>query len=134
MRFNRRYSIIKGDLNITPLVDMVFLQLVYFMLTSSFIIQPGMKINLPKAATTEILPKNEITVVISPEGKIFYNDILVTLEQLEVLFYEEAVKNADTTLLIKGDKKTEYGIAVTIMDTARNRGINKIAVATTSKF
>ena len=80
MRFNRRYSIIKGELNVTPLIDMVFLQLIYFMLTSSFIIQPGMKINLPKAATTEILPKKELTVSISAEGKIFYNDTQTTIE------------------------------------------------------
>ncbi|MBN1445868.1 MAG: biopolymer transporter ExbD [Candidatus Omnitrophica bacterium] len=134
MRFKRRYSIIKGALNITPLIDMVFLQLIYFMLTSSFIIQPGLKINLPRTVTTEVLPKNEITVSISAKGTIFYNDAQVTIEQLERLFFEETVKNADTTLLIKGDEKTEYGIAVTVMDTARKRGINKIAVATTSKF
>jgi len=134
MRFNKRYSIVKGDLNITPLIDMVFLQLIYFMLTSSFIMQPGIKINLPKAATTENLPKNEITVSIAAEGTIFYDDLPVTLEQLENLFYAEAAKNADTTLLIKGDKKAEYGIAVTVMDTARRRGINKIAVVTTSKL
>ena len=60
MKFSRRYSIVKGELNIAPLIDVVFLQLIYFMLTSSFIMQPGLKINLPQRQHRDTTKKEVI--------------------------------------------------------------------------
>lgn len=134
MKFRRHYSIIKGELNMTPLIDVVFLQLIYFMLTSSFIMQPGIKINLPQATTAETITEEEVIVGISEEGVIFYRDTPVTLAQLEKLLQDARAKNANVTLIVKGDKKTEHGTVVTVMDTARKKGINRIAIATIPEF
>lgn len=130
MKFSRRYSIVKGELNIAPLIDVVFLQLIYFMLTSSFIMQPGLKINLPQAATSETLTKKEVIVDISKEGAMFFRENPVSIEELEAIFQETAHLNADAVLIIKGDKKTEHGIVVGVMDSARKSGIKKIVIGT----
>ena len=117
MKFSRRYSIIKGELNIAPLIDVVFLQLIYFMLTSSFIMQPGLKINLPQAATSETLTKKEVIVDISKEGAMF-SENPVSIEELEAIFGRPP-SNTDAVLIIKSDQKTEHGIVVGVMDSAR---------------
>lgn len=130
MKFPRHYSIIKGELNIAPLIDVVFLQLIYFMLTSSFIMQPGIKIHLPQATTSEIVSEKEVIVSISREGIIFYREKPVTVEQLEKLLQEATSKDKDKVLIIKGDKKAEHGTVVSVMDIARKTGINRIVIGT----
>ena len=131
MRFKRHYQITKGELNLTHLVDVIFLQLIYFMLTSSFIMQPGIKIKLPEATTTETITEKEVFVSISQEGIIFYKDKPITLKTLEELLKKElSNKKQHVILVIKGDKRTEHGRVVQVMDTARRVGINKIAIAT----
>lgn len=134
MKFTKHYSIIKGQLNLTPLIDVIFLQLIYFMLTSSFIMQPGIKINLPEAATTETIVEQEIFVSVSEEGVIFFRDIPVTPETLSRLFLEKVSESDNLILVLKGDKKSEHGTVVQVMDIARKAGVDKIAIATMPEF
>jgi len=130
MRFRRHYSITKGELNLTPLVDVVLLQLIYFMLTSSFIMQPGIKIKLPTATTTEKIEKREIFVSVSKEGVIFFKERCVSIDELEKLLLEERKKNGNLIVVIKGDREAKHGDIVKVMDIARKTGIEKIAIAT----
>ncbi len=133
MRFKRNYSIVKGQLNLTPLIDVIFLLFIYFMLTSTFIMQPGIRIELPQAATTETIREQEVFVSVSREGVIFYQDMPVSELQLEE-FLKAALREErarEIILVVKGDTKAEHGIIVGVMDIARRLGINRIAVATT---
>ncbi|HPP30330.1 MAG TPA: biopolymer transporter ExbD [bacterium] len=130
MKFPRHYSITKGELNIAPLIDVVFLQLIYFMLTSSFIMQPGIRINLPQATTSETITEKEVLVSITKEGTIFYRDTPLTMEQLEKVLQDLVARNKDRVLIIKGDRKAEHGIVVGVMDIARRTGISKIVIGT----
>ena len=130
MRFRRHYSITKGELNLTPLVDVVLLQLIYFMLTSSFIMQPGIKIKLPTATTTEKIEKRELFVSVSKEGIIFFKERCVNIDELEKLLLKERKKNGNLIVVIKGDREAKHGDIVKVMDIARKTGIEKIAIAT----
>lgn len=130
MKFPRHYSITKGELNIAPLIDVVFLQLIYFMLTSSFIMQPGIRINLPQATTSETITEKEVLVSITKEGAIFYRETPLTMEQLEKVLQDLVAINKDRVLIIKGDRKAEHGIVVGVMDIARRTGISKIVIGT----
>lgn len=130
MQFPRHYSIIKGELNIAPLIDVVFLQLIYFMLTSSFIMQPGIRINLPQATASETITEKEVMIGITKEGVIFYRDNPLTMEQLGKVLQELVAVNKDRVLIIKGDKKAEHGIVVGVIDIARQSGINRIVIGT----
>ncbi|MDD3726188.1 MAG: biopolymer transporter ExbD [Candidatus Ratteibacteria bacterium] len=135
MKFQRHYSIVKGELNMAPLIDVIFQQLIYFMLTSSFIMQPGIKINLPQAVTSETVSEKEVIVSVSKEGIIFYGERPVTMEELEKLLQEEtSVVNKNKVMVIKGDKKAEHGIVVGVMDIARRSGITKIVIGTTPEL
>jgi biopolymer transport protein ExbD len=135
MTFKRHYNITKGEINLAPLIDMVFQLIIFFMLSSSFIMQPGIKIKLPKAETTETIKEREIFVDISENGTIFYNGKSVSLVKLKSIFEEEIKNNGNEIILvIKGDKDTKHGIVVSVMDLARKCGIERIAIATMPEF
>ncbi len=93
MKFPRRYEIFKGQINMAPLIDVVLQQLIYFMLTSSFIMQPGIKINLPAAVSTDNIEEKEIFVSVSAEGILFLGEKQVSVQQLEESLKKLAEEN-----------------------------------------
>ncbi|HPP08950.1 MAG TPA: biopolymer transporter ExbD [bacterium] len=129
MRFPRRYEIFKGQINMAPLIDVVLQQLIYFMLTSSFIMQPGIKINLPSAVSTDKIEEKEIFINVSAEGIIFLGEKQVSPEQLANLLSSYRRKE-HLIVVIKGDVRTPHGKIVNVMDIVRTSGISKIAIAT----
>lgn len=128
MKFKRHHEIFKGQINMAPLIDIVLQQLIYFMLTSSFIMQPGIKIQLPTAASTDNIEEQEIFINVSAEGIVFLGEKQVSLEELE---HELKIfSNKNVIVIIKGDVKTPHGRIVKVMDIVRTAGISKIAIAT----
>ncbi|MBU2063305.1 MAG: biopolymer transporter ExbD [Candidatus Omnitrophica bacterium] len=132
MRFRRHLELEKGqkEINITPLVDMVFLLLIFFMLTSSFIIMPGIKINLPKAVTSEAIREKNIIITINNENAIYLNEKPITTTELTQYLAEVVKSKKEKPLLIKADKDAQLGIVVKIWDICRKVGITQINIAT----
>lgn len=132
MRFKRHLELEKGqkEINITPLVDMVFLLLIFFMLTSSFIVMPGIKINLPQAVTSEIIKEKNIIITVNSENVIYLNEKPITLAELTNHLSEMVKSNKEIPLLIKADKNTQLGSVVTVWDICRKVGISQINIAT----
>ncbi len=128
MKFKRHYEIFKGQINMAPLIDVVLQQLIYFMLTSSFIMQPGIKIQLPTAVSTDRIEEKEIFINVSAEGIVFLGEKQVSLKQLENSL--KTFSSGNVIVIIKGDQRTPHGRIVKIMDIARIAGISKIAIAT----
>ncbi|MFH1459293.1 MAG: biopolymer transporter ExbD [Candidatus Omnitrophota bacterium] len=132
MRFRKHLEIEKGqkEINITPLVDMVFLLLIFFMLTSSFIVLPGIKINLPKAVTSEVIKDKNIIVTLSRDNIIYLNEKPITAEELTSYLKEIVDSQKQRPLLIKADKDTQLGSVVRVWDICRKVGISQINIAT----
>jgi len=131
MRFKRRVFIEKGHLDIAPLIDVIFLLLIFFMLTSSFIFQPGIKIDLPKALTSEVIQKENLILVITRENNIFVDKRALTEEELMSRLRIAAIKQQP--ILIKADRKSSLGEVVRIWDLCRQENITKINIATTQE-
>lgn len=134
MRFSRHYQMTKGEISIAPLVDVVLQQLIYFMLTSSFIMQPGIKIKLPTAVTSERVEQKEVIVSVAENGSIFYEEKPVSIEQLEIFLAQTTRKNPHVLLVIKGDCQARHRDIVRVMDRARRAGIDRLAIATTPEM
>jgi biopolymer transport protein ExbD len=130
MRFKRHMELEHGlnQIDITPLIDMVFQLLIFFMLTSSFVIQPGIKVNLPKAVTSEVVKYENIELVISAENVTYFNGSVVTNTELRNLLAQ--VSKRKQAILIKADKRSSLGRVVEIWDTCRDLGIAQINIAT----
>lgn len=127
MKLKRR-QFPKIDIMMAPMIDIIFLLLIFFLLTSSFVYQPGIKINLPKAVTSEVIQEKNLTIIITSDNLIYLNDRLITTNELK-----EQLKTAATdhpSVLIKSDKKASVGRVVQIWDLCRNLGISQVSVAT----
>jgi len=113
-----------------PLIDVVFLLMIYFMLTSTFIMQPGIKIKLPTALSTENMEKKQIIVSLTADGSIFYKEKNITPGELKTILETESRRNSNTMLIIKGDYSVAHGKVVEVMDLAKVAGISSLAIAT----
>ena len=121
-------------IEITPLVDMVFLLLIFFMLSTTFIVTPGIKVNLPQSSAEKITQEqNEVQVVITEDNKVFVESLLVDMGGLEHRLTELAQRNPLTLVIIKADTKSLHGKVVEVMDIAKQSGLNRLAIATHRK-
>jgi biopolymer transport protein ExbD len=116
------------QIDIAPLIDIVFQLLIFFMLTSSFIMQPGIKVNLPKAVTSEVVKLENIELLITGENVTYLNGRVVSMQELKALLKQAAKR--EQTILIQADKRASLGRVVEIWDLARDLGISQINIAT----
>lgn len=130
MQFKRHMELEHGlrQIDIAPLIDMVFQLLIFFMLTSSFVMQPGIKVNLPKAVTSEVVRPQNLEIVISSENVVYLDGKVVTMQELKKIF-TQATKRRQS-VLIKSDRRASLGRVVEIWDMARDLGIAQINIAT----
>ncbi|TVM03609.1 MAG: biopolymer transporter ExbD [Candidatus Brocadia sp. WS118] len=129
MRF-REKRITKSIINLTPMVDMLFLILLFFLVTSSFIEQPNIRLELPStkyAATSKI---EERTLMISQEGKLFYQNKPVERKDLIAVLKDAFSRQDDKTLVLRADKNVPYGTVVDVMDAAKGAGLRRIVAPT----
>jgi len=130
MRFKRHVELEHGlrQIDIAPLIDMVFQLLIFFMLTSSFVMQPGIKVNLPKAVTSDVVKQETIEIIVSSENVTYLNGKVVTLKEIKAIFKLAAKRQQ--SILIKADRRASLGRVVEIWDMARDLGISQISIAT----
>jgi len=116
-------------ISITSLIDVVLLLLIFFMLTTSFVEQPGMKLDLPETESTTAENMDELTVTISSEGEIYLGKELIELENLKAALIKFKDENNTSSLVIKADKTTPHGTVVQVMDIAKISGLEKLIIA-----
>jgi len=130
MQFKRHMELEHGlkQIDIAPLIDMVFQLLIFFMLTSSFIMQPGIKVNLPRAVTSEVVKYENVEVAISSENVIYINGKVITIQEFKTLLKQTA--KVKGSILIKADRRASLGRIVEVWDICRDLGITQINIAT----
>jgi biopolymer transport protein ExbD len=121
-------------IEITPLVDMVFLLLIFFMLSTTFIVTPGIKVNLPQSSAEKVTQeKKEVQVIITEDNKVFVDKMLVDVGELERRLMGVGQQEPQTLIIIKADAKALHGKVVEVMDIAKQSGLNRLAIATQPK-
>ena len=132
MNFRERKRDTGFTIDIAPLVDVVFLLLIFFMLASTFEINPGIKVNLPEGTTKELKkePKS-IKIYITKKEEIFLNGKRVDLNLLKKMLSK--IKNKKSLIIIEADKFSYHGVVVSVMDIAKSLGFNNFAIATKYK-
>lgn len=129
MRFRKSVRAEAGlrQIDIAPLIDCVFLLLIFFMLTSNFVVIPGVNVKLPKVLKPEEIDVRSLTVVISSEDIIYLEGEPNTIQEVEVFIK----KGRYESIFIKADKDASLGAVVGIWDICKRLGIDKIGIATT---
>ncbi len=129
MKFRRPKVMIERP-DIAPMADIVFLLLIFFMLSTSFVTEPGIKVQLPQASTAEMDPKQNLFLVIDRKGRIFVNKKEVKKESLGTLLEGEMAARKEKLLILKADRAVTHGLVVEVMDIARQHGVERLAIAT----
>ncbi len=120
-------------LDLVPLIDIVFLLLIFFMLTATFTIQSGIKVKLPKVASSREEMEKRLSIYLTADNVLYLNQEKVELADLEVKLQSLAAGERKSTLIIKADEDARHGMVVKIMDMAMTAGIEKLMVAAEEK-
>jgi biopolymer transport protein ExbD len=121
----------RAGLNLTPLIDIVFLLLVFFMLTAHFVQEETLDIELPKAETsTADEDESLVEVVLSPEGEMRVDGQVVPPERLEEVLRGALHAPGRKTVRLRGDDAAQLGRAVTVIDAARKAGARSLDILT----
>ncbi len=115
---------------LTSLIDIVFMLLIYFLLTTNFMVDEGIKIKLPQAKASAPQTEKEITVYVDKDGKAYLNNKEMTLN---ILFKEIKTKigsNKDKLVVVKADKDVIVNKMVKVMDIAKAAGAGRLCLAT----
>ncbi|HLF18496.1 MAG TPA: biopolymer transporter ExbD [Candidatus Omnitrophota bacterium] len=130
MRFKRRTKLEYGleQIDIAPMIDVIFLLLIFFMLSSSFTFESGINVKLPKAVTSDVIKEENFIITITGEDVIYLNDKITTIKDLKKIL--EGAKDKTRPILIKADRRASVGRIVDVWDLCRNLGIEKVNIAT----
>ena len=121
IEFERPTSISEA-LRITPLIDIIFLLLLFFMLTSVFV-QPGLPVDLPEAATAEFQEEQTgVVIYISRFGDIALNEQRVAFDDLPTMIAEQLHRSSRPQVTIQADKEVAFGLFVRVLDAAKEAG------------
>ena len=124
----KRY--IKPVINIASLVDVLFLLLIFFMVTSAFVEQPNIKLELPATRHSEVSRVERTVLTLSRDGQLFLKEKPVDKQNLEKELRRLMLDTGDEVLVLKADKMVPYGDVVDIMDYAKGAGFKKVVAPT----
>lgn len=136
-RFSRSAIAADGDdsasvIDLTPLIDMVFILLIFFLVTSSFIRESAIAVERPKAATAVPNQNSRVTLTITADSQIWLNDTPVDIRLLRSRLEQMGLSSAQGSAVILADAATPTGLLVKTMDQLRLAGITAISVAASS--
>lgn len=129
MRLSRR-TIESVPVDIAPLIDVVFQLLLFFMLSSSFVVHPGIRVTLPPASTSRPLVSSRLTITLTKDHLIYWNHDLVTLKELRRKL-EEA--DHEQSILIRSDQHAYVEKLIDLWDLCREIGYSQVHIATLSE-
>jgi len=124
----KRY--IKPIINIASLVDVLFLLLIFFMVTSAFVEQPNIKLELPSTRHSEVSKIENMVLTIARDGELFLQDRPVDKKNLEKELRRVILDTGDEVLVLKADKFVPYGVVIDIMDAVKGAGFRKVIAPT----
>jgi biopolymer transport protein ExbD len=115
---------------LTSLIDIVFMLLIYFLLTTNFMVDEGIKIKLPQASAAAPQVQREITVYVDRDGRAYLMDVEVPLNEMFGKLKEMIGNDADRLVVIKADREVVLNKAVKVMDIVKAAGAGRLCLAT----
>lgn len=120
-------------LDLTPMTDVVFLVLTFFLLSSSFIAQSSIPVQLPKARSAQVQAEKRLLVSLNAEGHIFLNRRRILKKDLSKELSRQLAAEKDLFVILRADERVSHGSVVEILDLARTAGAARLAIATDEK-
>ena len=123
----------ENEINLTPMLDVVFIMLIFFIVTASFIKEAGLDVNRPDAPVTETQPEDaNILVAISANDEILIDNRLIDPRAVRANIERLHAENPNGSVVIQANKRSTNKMLVTVMDAARQAGVYNISMADSS--
>ena len=131
---SRRKDRMKVEIPLTSLIDIVFLLLIYFLLTTNFMVDEGIKIKLPQAKAAAPQTEEVVTVYVDQQGRAFLGTQEVSLAALFDQLKEIIGRQEDKLVVVRADRSVILNKAVKVMDVAKAAGAGRLCLATEKDF
>jgi biopolymer transport protein ExbD len=129
MRRRRMSQEDESDINMTPMLDIVFIMLIFFVVTASFVKESGIDVNRPGAVTAERKERASILVAINDRGQIWIDKRQVDVRAVRANIERLLAENPHGSVVIQADEHSHNGVLVRVMDAARQAGVDNVSIA-----
>ncbi len=118
-----------SEINITPMLDIVFIMLIFFIVTTSFVTEPGIDPQRPPAETAQEASRANVLIAISSTGQIWMNKRAVDISDVRLMVENALAENPESSAVIIADERSGSGVLLDLMDQIRLGGIANISIA-----
>lgn len=130
----RRRSLVQSadqdnEINLTPMLDVIFIMLIFFIVTTSFVKESGIEVSRPNAATAVEQKRASIFIAINDKGQIFLQKRQINIEAVRPNIEKLHAESPEGSVVIQADKNSETGVLIQVMDQIRSAGVKNISVA-----
>ena len=122
------------EINITPMLDVVFILLIFFIVTANFIIEPGLEVNRPDSETAEPTENAAILIAVGNAGEIYMDGRRIDKRQVKANVVRLLAENPQGSVVIQADEKATADTIMAVMDGAREAGVYNISLASEPQF
>jgi len=129
MRKRRNRNKSESEVNLTPMLDVVFIMLIFFIVTASFVKEAGIEINRPGASTATRKEKGNILIAITDTNQVWMDRRQVDPRALRANIERMRAENPQGAVIIQADIKSQNGLLVKVMDAAKLAGVESISLA-----
>jgi biopolymer transport protein ExbD len=130
---SKRALTAQAEIQMTPLIDMVFILLIFFVVTTSFVSETGLDIQRPQSSSSETLPRENIPVAIGADGRITVDAQRVGLLSIRPFLQKRLRMQPGLAVVLVADKTVSVDRVVRVMDEIRAAGISEVALATAAR-
>lgn len=129
-RFSHKQAKEETEINLTPMLDVVFIMLIFFIVTTSFVKEAGVSVNRPSAKTSEQKAEANILIAIKNNDEIWIDKRMVDVRAVRSNIERLKASNMNNSVVVQSDKDARTGTLVKVMDQIRMAGITNISVST----
>ncbi len=126
---HRKIEMDEGEINITPMMDVVFILLIFFIVTASFVKESGIDVTKPNAQTAEQKERANILIAIDKNNQVWINRRVVDIRSVTANVQRLLAENPQSSVVIQADEKSFNGTFVRVMDGTKLAGVDNIAIA-----
>ena len=123
MQFRRRLKT-NATVDLVPMIDVVFQLVIFFMVSTTFILTPGINLSLPESTTAEPVAASKIIITVASEEEIYLNKERVTLESLVPMLTDMRGGADEGSVVLEGDKQVPYSLLIRVLDVLRSAGFS----------
>ncbi|EMC8464512.1 biopolymer transporter ExbD [Vibrio alginolyticus] len=132
----RRYSSDSSDetaIDMTPMLDIVFIMLIFFIVTTSFVKEAGLEVNRPTASSAQTVKKGNIMVAVGAAGDVWVDKRRIEVDAVRANIERLRAESPDGAVVIQADTEANAGVVVKVMDQIKMAGVESISIAANNK-